>query len=40
MIAYVGMKNLLIGAALFLILKAVGALQFLQGLPELEWLYR
>ena len=40
MIAYVGMKNLLIGAALFLFLKAVGALQFLQGLPELEWLYR
>lgn len=40
MMAYVGMKNLLIGAALFLFLKAVGVLQFLQGLPELEWLYR
>lgn len=39
MLAYVGMKNLLIGAALFLFMKAVGVLGFLQGIPELRWLY-
>jgi NosR/NirI family nitrous oxide reductase transcriptional regulator len=39
MISYVAMKNLLIGAGLFLVMKAVGALEFLQGLPELKWLY-
>lgn len=39
MASYVAMKNLLIGAALFLFMKGVGALSFLQGLPELEWLY-
>lgn len=39
MISYVGMKNLLIGAALFLIMKGVGVLGFLHDLPELRWLY-
>ncbi|MEW5889232.1 MAG: 4Fe-4S binding protein [Pseudomonadota bacterium] len=39
MISYVAMKNLLIGAGLFLVMKAVGALEFLHGLPELKWLY-
>ncbi len=39
MAAYVGMKNLLIGVALFLLMKAVGVLAFLQGLPELQWMY-
>ena len=39
MMAYVGMKNLLIGAALFLLMKAVGVLAILQGMPELKWLY-
>jgi NosR/NirI family nitrous oxide reductase transcriptional regulator len=37
--AYVGMKNLLIGAALFLLMKAVGVLSMLQALPELKWLH-
>lgn len=39
MAAYVSMKNLLIGAGLFLLMKLVGVLTFLQGLPELKWLY-
>jgi NosR/NirI family nitrous oxide reductase transcriptional regulator len=39
MVSYVAMKNLLIGAGLFLVMKALGALSFLQGLPELKWLY-
>ncbi|TAM43963.1 MAG: 4Fe-4S binding protein [Gammaproteobacteria bacterium] len=39
MMSYVAMKNLLIGAALFLIMKGVGVLAFLRGLPELRWLY-
>jgi len=39
MISYVGMKNLLIGAALFLIMKGIGVLGFLHGLPQLKWLY-
>ncbi len=39
MLSYVGMKNLLIGAALFLIMQGVGALEFLHALPELRWLY-
>lgn len=39
MVSYVAMKNLLIGAGLFLVMKAAGALTFLQGLPELKWLY-
>lgn len=39
MAAYVGMKNLLIGAGLFLLMKGIGVLAFLQGLPELRWLY-
>ncbi len=39
MASYVAMKNLLIGAGLFLVMKAVGALSFLEGLPELKWLY-
>jgi NosR/NirI family transcriptional regulator, nitrous oxide reductase regulator len=40
MAAYVGMKNLLIGAALFLAMQAGGALQVLHGVPQLAWLYR
>jgi NosR/NirI family nitrous oxide reductase transcriptional regulator len=39
MAAYVGLKNLLIGAALFLLMKGIGVLSFLQALPELQWLY-
>jgi len=39
MISYVGMKNLLIGAVLFLIMKGFGVLAFLQTLPQLKWLY-
>ncbi len=39
MAAYVGMKNLLIGAALFLVMKGMGVLAFLQELPELKWMY-
>ncbi|MBP9714220.1 MAG: 4Fe-4S binding protein [Sterolibacterium sp.] len=39
MMAYVGMKNLLIGVALFLLMKAVGVLAFLQGMPELKGFY-
>lgn len=39
MLAYVGMKNLLIGAALFLVMHGIGALDFLRALPELKWLY-
>ncbi len=37
--AYVGLKNLLIGAVLFLAMQAVGALQALHALPQLKWLY-
>ncbi len=39
MASYVAMKNLLIGAALFLVMRGTGILDFLQGLPELQWLY-
>lgn len=39
MMSYVGMKNLLIGAALFLLMKSVGVLGFLRGLPELRGWY-
>jgi NosR/NirI family nitrous oxide reductase transcriptional regulator len=39
MASYVAFKNLLIAAALFLIMKGTGALDFLQGLPSLKWLY-
>jgi len=39
MAAYVSMKNLLIGAGLFLAMKGVGVLDALHGLPELKWLY-
>ncbi|MFC4311883.1 4Fe-4S binding protein [Steroidobacter flavus] len=39
MAAYVSMKNLLIGAALFLLMRGTGVLDFLQELPELQWLY-
>jgi transcriptional regulator of nitric oxide reductase len=39
MAAYVSMKNLIIGAGLFLAMKGVGVLQMLHGLPELRWLY-
>ncbi|UGS89181.1 4Fe-4S binding protein (plasmid) [Ralstonia wenshanensis] len=39
MAAYVGMKNLLIGAGLFLAMKGVGVLPALQSLPQLKWLY-
>lgn len=38
-ICYVAFKNLLIGIALFLIMRYFGVLDFLQGLPELKWLY-
>lgn len=39
MICYVAFKNLLIGATLFVAMRAVGVLDFLQGLPGLKWLY-
>lgn len=39
MAAYVGMKNLLIGAGLFLTMNAVGILSALQDIPSLKWLY-
>ncbi len=40
MISYVSFKNLLLAALLFLILHFVGVLEFLRGLPALDWLYR
>jgi len=40
MAAYVGLKNLLIGAALFIAMRSVGALQALHAMPELKWLYQ
>jgi NosR/NirI family nitrous oxide reductase transcriptional regulator len=39
MASYVAMKNLLIGAALFLLMRGTGVLDFLHRLPELQWLY-
>ncbi|AMN47779.1 FMN-binding protein [Steroidobacter denitrificans] len=39
MAAYVSMKNLLIGAALFLLMRGTGVLDFLHDLVELQWLY-
>lgn len=39
MASYVAFKNLLIAAALFLTMKGVGVLDFLQDLPSLRWLY-
>ena len=39
MMCYVGFKNLLIGVILFIAMRAVGVLDFLQGLPGLKWLY-
>ncbi|MHB1084005.1 MAG: 4Fe-4S binding protein [Thiobacillus sp.] len=39
MASYVAFKNLLIAAALFLIMKGTGVLDFMQGLPSLQWLY-
>ncbi|WP_296754041.1 4Fe-4S binding protein [Thiobacillus sp.] len=39
MASYVAFKNLLIAAALFLIMKGAGVLDYLQGLPALQWLY-
>ena len=39
MAAYVSFKNLLIAAALFLLMKGTGILAFLQNQPSLQWLY-
>ncbi len=39
MAAYVSFKNLLIAAALFLLMKGTGILEFLQSQPALQWLY-
>ncbi len=39
MAAYVGFKNLLIAATLFLLMKGAGILEFLQEQPALQWLY-
>lgn len=39
LLCYVAFKNLLIAAALFLSLRAVGLLDVLHGLPGLKWLY-
>jgi len=39
MASYVAFKNLLIAIVLFMIMKGAGVLDFLQGLPSLQWLY-
>jgi NosR/NirI family nitrous oxide reductase transcriptional regulator len=39
MAAYVSMKNLLIGAALFLMMRGTGVLDLVQDIAELQWLY-
>ncbi len=39
MASYVAFKNLLIAVVLFLIMKSFGILDFLQGLPALQWLF-
>lgn len=39
LICYVAFKNVLIGAALFVTLRLIGVLDFLQRLPGLKWLY-
>ncbi len=39
MASYVAFKNLLIAVVLFLLMKSFGILDFLQGLPALQWLY-
>jgi NosR/NirI family nitrous oxide reductase transcriptional regulator len=39
MASYVAFKNLLIAVVLFMIMKWAGVLDFLQGLPSLQWLY-
>lgn len=39
MASYVAVKNLLIGAALFLLMRGTGVLDFLQNQPQLRWLY-
>ena len=39
MASYVGFKNLLIAVAMFLMMKTTGVLEFLQGIPSLQWLY-
>jgi NosR/NirI family nitrous oxide reductase transcriptional regulator len=33
------MKNLIIGAALFLLMRGTGVLDFLHDIAELQWLY-
>lgn len=38
MASYVAFKNLLIAVVLFMIMKGAGVLDFLQGLPALQWL--
>ena len=39
MICYVSFKNLLIAAGLFLAMRVLGVVDFLQGLPALKWLH-
>ena len=39
MASYVGFKNLLIAAAMFVMMKTTGVLEFLQGIQSLQWLY-
>ena len=39
MASYVAFKNLLIAVVLFMLMKGAGVLDFLQGLPSLQWLY-
>lgn len=39
MAAYVSFKNLLIAAALFLVMKGTGILDMLRGLPSFQWLF-
>jgi NosR/NirI family nitrous oxide reductase transcriptional regulator len=40
MASYVAFKNLLIAIILFTIMKGAGVLDFLHGLPSLQWLYQ
>lgn len=39
MAAYVAMKNLIIGAALFLLMRGTGVLELMRNIAELQWLY-
>lgn len=40
MVCYVSFKNLLLAALLFLLMRLIGAMDYLQSMPALDWLYR